>query len=511
MHFSRILDFWFRRNGDKLALSCENDTLSWAELDRASASLAAWLREAGLKPGDRFGCLMTNNLPWCVGYVASLRLGTIFVPLNAMFGSFELRQIEGDADCAMILSTPSQIGKLGIHDGHPQVDEPRLYDRRSQAAATSYADIVSTPREFISADLSDDEVMAICYTSGTTGVPKGATLTHRNIDAAMQGLILGFGLRGGEERSLILAPLGFTGGVISALTPVLAVGGSAWIEKTVDPNRALRLLVDHRITIFGGVPALWERVALAPGFAEADLSAINAAFTGGAPVPRPLLETFLAKGVCIRQQYGFTEGSGGVSAPDKAAAVARPTACGFPLPGIELVIRNDRRQRVAVGEVGEVQARGPQLMQGYWNRPEATADAFIGEWYKTGDLATYDEHGAIVVVDRKKNMLISGGVNIYPAEVERAMASIKGIAEVVVLGIPSEKWGQEVAAVIYAPTLGDADSIMSQARALLGSYKAPKHIRLSPEPLPKTASNKIARTGLLELFERVPSASTQAA
>lgn len=511
MHFSRYIDFWCRRNGDKLALSCDNDTLTWAELDRASASLAAWLTDAGLKRGDRFGCLMTNNLPWCVGYVASLRLGSIFVPLNAMFGSFELQQIEGDADCAMILSTPTQIAKLGISDEHRNVDEPRLYDRHGQRAATNYADIVSTPRAFTSPVLPDDDVMAICYTSGTTGVPKGATLTHRSVDSAMQGLILSFGLRGGEERSLILAPLGFTGGVISALTPVLTVGGSAWIEKAVDPNRALKLLVEHRITIFGGVPALWERVALAPGFAEADLSAINVAFTGGAPVPKPLLDTFLSKGVCIRQQYGFTEGGGGVSAPDKAAAIARPTACGFSLPGIELVIRNEQQQRVAVGEVGEVQARGPQLMQGYWNRPEATADAFIGEWYKTGDLATYDEHGAIVIVDRKKNMLISGGVNIYPAEVERAMASIKGIAEIVVLGIDSEKWGQEVAAVVYAPTLTDAESIMLQARELLGSYKAPKHIRISREPLPKTASNKIARTGLIELFERVSTASSKAA
>lgn len=503
MHFARYLNYWSRRNGSKLALACDNDTLSWAELDCASASLAAYLRDCGVKAGDRFGCLMGNSLPWCVAYCASLRLGTIFVPLNAMFGSFELQQIESDAQCAVILSTPAQIAKLGTPDARADADQPRLYHRCGNVRSEAYADIVATRRVFVDPPLSDDDVMAICYTSGTTGVPKGAALTHRNVDAAMQGLILCFGLRGGEERSLILAPLAFTGGVISALTPVLTIGGSAWIEKSVDPNRALRMLTDHRITIFGGVPALWERVALAPGFAEADLSAIHAAFTGGAPVPKPLLETFLAKGITIRQQYGFTEACGGVSAPDKASAILRPQACGEALPGIDLVIRNELNEQVAPGEIGEIHARGAQLMKHYWNNPEATADAFFGDWYRTGDLATYDDAGAIVVVDRKKNMLISGGINIYPAEVERAMAQIEGVVEVVVLGIDSRQWGQEVAAMVYAPTLGDCDALMRRARELLGSYKAPKHIRLSPQPLPKTASNKIARTGLHELFERL--------
>lgn len=505
MHFNRYVEFWTRRRGEAMAVTCNDESISWRELDRASAALAGYLQEQGLKPGDRFGCLLGNGIPWVVAYVTSLRMGTIFVPLNTMFGRFELEQIVADADCGAVLSCPSQVSKLGIADDSAPQERPRVYLRRGAAAVADYADILAAGRGFTDPLLPDDDVMAICYTSGTTGVPKGAALTHRAVDAAMQGLVLNFGLRGGEERLLILAPLAFTGGVISNLAVMIVLGAGAFVETTVDPARAYKLLTEEGITYFGGVPALWERIAMAPGFESADLSHLRAAFTGGAPVPKPLLEKFLAKGVTIRQQYGFTEGCAGVSSPDAATAAADPGSCGQPLPGIELEIRNEAGQRAAPGEVGEVHARGLQLMLGYWNKPEATRDSFDGEWYRTGDLGHYGEAGDIRIVDRKKNMLISGGVNIYPAEVERALAQIPGVVETLVLGLPSERWGQEVAAIVYGPSITDGSGVLERAREMLGAYKAPKHLRLSPQPLPRTASNKIARTGLQELFEKLPS------
>lgn len=503
MHLSRYLNFWSQRRGNAPALVCEDETLSWTDIDRMSAALAAQLSQSGVRPGDRVGCLLGNSLPWCVGFLASLRLGSIFVPLNAMFGRFELEQIAADAGCAAVLSTPALIAKLGIDASAFPADDVRLFDLRTPGTSAPYDTIIASGQAFSDPLHSDDDVMAICYTSGTTGLPKGAAFTHRAVDTAMQGLVLNFALRGGEERMLILAPLAFTGGVISNLAPWLVSGGTAWIEKSVDPMRAYRLLRDERITFFGGVPALWERIAQAPDFASADLSHLRSAYTGGAPVPRPLLETFRAKGVTIRQQYGFTEGCAGVSSPSIEVAAQYPASCGEALPGIELRICDADGNTVPDGEVGEVFARGPQLMSGYWNKPDETRAAFHGPWYKTGDLARIDEHGCFTIVDRKKNMLISGGVNIYPAEVERAMAQIPGVVECVVLGLPSERWGQEVAAIVHAPTLGDAGAVLDQARALLGSYKAPKHLRISPQPLPKTTSNKIARTALPELFARL--------
>lgn len=497
MHFSRHLAFWTRRLGDMPAITCDSETLSWTQLDRASGALAAHLAGLGVKPGDRVGCLLGNGLPWCVAFAASLRLGSIFVPLNAMFGRFELQQIAADAGCAAILSTPTLIAKLDADDAPASAsDEVQIYDRRRATFASRYADIVAGSQTFETSAHSDDEVMIICYTSGTTGVPKGVALTHRNVDAAIQGVMLNYALRAGEERLLILAPLAFTGGVISNLAVLYAVGGSAWLEKTVDPTRAGRLLREQRITFFGGVPALWERIAQAPDFANADLSHLRTAYTGGAPVPRPLMDAFRAKGVTIRQQYGFSEACGGVSSPSAAEAAADPTSCGRALPAMDLELRDDAGQPVASGEVGEIWARGTQLMRGYWNNAEATREAFAGEWYKTGDLARHNDDGGLVIVDRKKNMLISGGVNIYPAEVERALMQIPGVVECVVFGVASERWGQEVAAIVYGPTLSDAAALLDPARTLLGPCKAPKQLRLSPQQLPKTGSGKITRTGL---------------
>lgn len=497
MHFSRHLTFWTRRLGDTLAISCDGESLSWNQLDRASSALAAHLAGLGVQPGDRVGCLLGNGLPWCVAFAASLRLGSIFVPLNAMFGRFELQQIAADADCAAILSMPTLIAKLAAEDAvTPASDEVQIYDRRRANAAARYADVVSDTIAFEAPARSDDEVMIICYTSGTTGVPKGVALTHRNVDTAIQGVMLNYALRAGEERLLILAPLAFTGGVISNLAVLYAVGGSAWLEKTVDPTRAGRLLREHRITFFGGVPALWERIAQAPDFADADLSHLRTAYTGGAPVPRPLMDIFRAKCVTIRQQYGFSEACGGVSSPSEAEAAADPTSCGRALPAMDLVLRDDAGHPVEHGEVGEIWARGAQLMRGYWNNADATREAFAGEWYKTGDLARLNDDGGLVIVDRKKNMLISGGVNIYPAEVERALAQIPGVVESVVFGVASERWGQEVAALVYGPSIDDTQALIDKARELLGPLKAPKRLRLSPQPLPKTSSGKIARTGL---------------
>ena len=497
MHFSRHLAFWSRRRGDALALSCDDDTLSWSQLDQHSAALAAYLSQSGVKPGDRIGCLLGNSLEWCVAFAASLRMGTIFVPLNAMFGPFELKEIASDAGCTAVLSTPALITKLGINDTeHHAPEQPRLYftNDSGKKPSISYSHIITDARTHTDSVLSDDDVMIICYTSGTTGVPKGVALTHRNVDTAIQGVMLNYALRAGEERLLILAPLAFTGGVISNLAVVFAVGGSGWIEKTVDPARALKRILDHRITLVGGVPALWDRIAQAADFTDADLSHLRTAYTGGAPVPRPLMETFRAKGVTIRQQYGFSEACGGVSSPSEAEAAADPTSCGRALPAMDLELRDDAGQPVAHGEVGEIWACGAQLMRGYWNNADATREAFAGEWYKTGDLARIGDDGGLVIVDRKKNMLISGGVNIYPAEVERALASIPGVLECLVFGVPSERWGEEVAALGHAPTLSDTAALIERARELLGPLKAPKQIHLSPDPLPKTASGKIART-----------------
>ncbi|MBA2933846.1 AMP-binding protein [Sphingomonas sp. CGMCC 1.13654] len=509
MHFDRHMAYYSRYRPHALFAQVEDRALSWEQTDRLAGAMAAGLAERGLKPGDRFGILLRNSLEWCVGFVAAIRLGAIMVPLNTMFGTFELAQIARDAGCAMVLSDPSEIAKLGITDDAAP-DRIAVYDMLRSRAPVSYADLVGSGRAHPRNERSEDDILLVTYTSGTTGVPKGIALSHRAVDSMIHRTGQRVGLEAGQERFLILAPLAFTGGSISNLAVQIGIGGSSWIERSVDPVRALDILVRHRITYMAGVPALWERVAAAPGFPDADLSALKTAVTGGSPVSLDLLNAFLGKGVTIRQQFGVSENCGTTCCPDREGAIANPRSCGPPLPGMELELRDDDGRAVRHGEIGEICFRSAQLMDGYWGKPEATAQAIIDGWYKTGDLGFLDDQGGLVVVDRKKNMLISGGINIYPAEVELAVMQVEGVLEVAVFGLASEAWGQEVAAIVHAPTLSDVAALRDQVRALIGPVKAPKHIVLRREPLPRTVSNKIARIDLAGLYESSRAAAMEA-
>jgi fatty-acyl-CoA synthase len=502
MHFNRYVHYWSRRAPEAIVLTCDGSSLTWGQLDAQSAGLAAYLQAQGIEAGDRVGCLLPNSLEWCVAFVASFRLGAIFVPLNTMFGRFELEQISGDAECRAVISSPREIGKLGHaqHQSSGPEDAVLIYDWLGHGEPAALADIVTESRGFVDHRRSDDDAIAICYTSGTTGTPKGILLTHRSVDTMVQSLILNFNWDIARERFLILAPLAFTGTVICVLAPLLATGGRGYIEKSMDPVRALALIVEERITYMGGVPAIWQRVAAAPGFADADISCLKAGNVGGAPPSRALLDTFLAKGVILRHQYGTSESSGAITSPEDSIALERPDSCGHPLPTFDLEIRDEAGQRALDGSTGEIYIRGPQMMQCYWRNPDATRAAMGDGWYRTGDLGRYDRRWGLFVLDRKKNMLISGGVNVYPAEVERAIATLDGIEEIVVLGVKSERWGDEVVAIAYAPTLQHMDRVVAQARELLGAYKTPRRIVSSPTPLPRTATGKISRGDLQALF-----------
>lgn len=502
MHFNRYIAHWANRRPDAVALSCEDRPISWAEVESRSAQIAAFLVERGIRPGERVGILMENSIEWCLSFIGIFRAGAVAVPFNRMFGAFELDQIARDAGCNIVISCPADIAKLQIT--HDQADPLAIYfyDMADGSVPPEALERVLTAgRPFSDHRRSDDDGIVICYTSGTTGVPKGILLTHRSVDTMIQGLILTFGWTIGAERFIILAPLAFTGTCICVLCPLLATGGTGFIEKGVDPVRALRLIEEEKISYFPGVPALFERLSSAPGFDKADISSIKTGNAGGAPVPRSLLEKFAQKGVIIRQQYGTSEASGAITNPDYDLAMRCPESAGHPLPTFDLEIRDEKRAPVPVNVPGEIWIRGPQMMQGYWQKPDATAEAFDADgWYRTGDLGRYDPELGLFVLDRKKNMLISGGVNVYPAEVERAMAQLPGVEEVAVLGVPSEQWGDEVVAIAYAPVVTDSTVLVDAVREMVGPYKAPRRILLSPEPLPRTASAKIRRQGLPELF-----------
>jgi fatty-acyl-CoA synthase len=502
MHLDRHVAYWASQRAGQPFMTFRDSALSWDELDAQAAALAAHLSDIGVQPGDRVGILLSNCLEWCVGFAANLRIGAITVPLNARYGMFELQAIAHDAECAAILSRPSEMKKLDVVSADGD-DAVTLYQLIGGDTRTPLADIVATGATLPRHAIAGTAPMILTYTSGTTGLPKGIVLTHDAVEAMTLRVGTRFGWELECERLLHLAPLAFTGGVVTNLCAQIVFGGSGWLVDAVDPAVALEQLTANRITMMAGVPALWERVAAAPGFEEADISALKTAITGGAPVPMELVARYARKGVVIRQQFGVSENSGCVSCPDREGATQRPHSCGAPLPGISVEIRDEQDQPVPVGTVGEICLQSPQLMLEYWRNPEATAAAMRGGWYHTGDLGRLDEHGGIIVADRKKNMIISGGVNIYPAEIERAMMTIDGIIEVVVFGLPSPAWGQEVTAIVHAPTHADQAAILARARDLLGSMKAPKRVVLSPDRLPRTSSDKIARNDLQALHDRI--------
>jgi fatty-acyl-CoA synthase len=502
MHFSRFIAYWGDLHRDQTALVCGDARLTWGQLAHQSRAMAAALQDLGVRRGDRVGCLLDNCLEWCVAFGGSIMAGAAFVPLNTAFGYVELREIERDAGCSVVVSTPRLIEKLGVTALEQSPDDIFIFARGRDAAPRPYTDAILSAADFVPPAVSDEDLFAIPYTSGTTGTPKGVMMTHRSTEAMCSSLSLGFGLSS-QERVLIVAPLAYTGGFICNVAPILRLGATGYIERQLDPGQALRRLTEERITSMSGVPALFQRIAEAPGFDEADLSSFVHTTTGGAPVPQWLLQKYQQKGVVLRHSYGCTEGGGNLTLPDPQSAIERPGACGPGLMSIDIQAHDDAGNPVPIGVLGELCLRGDQMMKGYWNNPELTAPSFHDGWYRTGDLGCIDEHGAVVLMDRKKNMVISGGVNIYPAEVERRIGTLAGVAEVAAFGIPSHEWGEELVAIVYARSPLDAEALRVEARHQLGPIKCPKRFVISSNPLPRTNTNKINRTGLRALFKEL--------
>lgn len=497
MNLGRYSAYWARLRGDSPALVFRGEAMSWAEFDRSVDGVAASLQRLGVVKGDRVGVLLNNCVEWAISYAAVFRIGALLVPLNPRYGDNELKLIDGQMACAVVVSNPELIAKLGVNAAGAN-GEVGLYAMRSGAVETfSQAAASGACPDAVETQPSDPA--AICFTSGSTGLPKGAVLSHEAIMANAHSEILAFRWTS-EERVLLLAPFAFTGGVISVFTPAYVAGACTYIEEVPSPERALELILQEGITSITAVPILFERIAACPGFEAGDLSRLRTAITGGAPVSESLLKRYAERGVCIRQTYGCTEGCGMLAAPTERDALAKPWSCGWALPSVDIRIVDAADRPCGVGEAGEILLRGIQVTSGYWNNPEANAQSWLDGWYRTGDMGLIDEDGHLRIVDRKKSMIITGGVNVYPAEVERGMSALPDVAEVIVFGRPDDMWGERVVAVVYGPQEAAAQSLLDACKPLLGSYKAPKELIVSDRPLPRTTSGKISRGEIDRLY-----------
>ena len=331
-------------------------------------------------------------------------------------------------------------------------------------------------------------------------------LTHRSWDYASRARALQSQMSG-ADRVLLPFPLAFTGGLSVAMTTMWC-GATLVLEPAFDASRALDLIEQQRISVFMAVPLIYQQMADLPRFAAADLSSLRIASTGGAAVPPALLQTYLDRDVIVVQTYTLTEATAGGTTLPSHDGLRKLGSAGVPAMHSELRVVREDGEPCAVGEVGEIAIRGPEVMVGYWNNPEATAAALVDGWLRTGDLGYLDEEGYLFVVDRAKDMLISGGLNVYPAEIEKLLAALPGVTELAVIGVPDREWGETPAVIAVGDDAVTPASVLDACRGVLADFKMPRYLVVRTEPLPRNMSGKVLKRELRTAYHDLQSTAT---
>ncbi|HTK61237.1 MAG TPA: AMP-binding protein [Pseudonocardia sp.] len=502
MNLAEIGEFWARWQPEAVAIRMGGVDVSWAELDRRTRALAAGLQASGIYRGDRVGILAGNSIEWCELVLATFRVGAVVVPLNVRLSPPEISSLVADSGCTAV-AMDSELAQRyrQIADRHAEVLRIGITDE--VPADVSVSALRATSEAFredgAEGPVEDDDVAIIGYTSGTTGKPRGVMLTHGNVLASANQWRQADGWTR-DTNLLLCVPLAFTGGIVNNFMGTYGCGGTLVLEAGFDPVRALELIVSTPITAMAGVPVMFQGIASAPGFADADLSAFRTAITGGSPVPPSLLKTYQDKGVMIRQAYALTEASGSVCILPAEYALERHASAGLPQVHTRIRVVDEEGRATPAGEVGEIQVAGPQVMKGYWNDREASAAALAGGWLRTGDLGALDSDGFLSVVDRRNDKIISGGLNLYPAEIENVVAGFPGVTEVGAYGVPHPRWGETVAVSVGGAGI-DVAELVAHCRANLGDYKVPRFVTIATDPLPRSMSGKILRRELRATFD----------
>lgn len=458
---------------------------TYATLDRAINRAARWIVERyGPKSGARIATLARNAGDIVILQLACVRAGAIFTPFNWRLAPAEIAVLIEDADPSAIFR--DREFPLPDYDG--EVFE--LAALEEITGGCSDAPPTDTRRAF-------GEVSTLLYTSGTSGRPKGVMLSEENAFWGCTNFILGNGV---SRRSVFLCdmPLFHTAGLYAATrTPILA-GGTVLISKGFDAEKTLARIADpgNGVTHYFSVPQMAQMLRSQPGFDPEMLRGLEVWAVGGAPNPAAQVARFAREGIRMSDGFGMSEtGSNfGMPVDNMALVIAKAGSCGLPYMALEARIVDEEGRDVAEGETGELWLKGPGVTKGYWNQPEKTAEAFHDGWFKTGDAAYRDEDGFYFLVDRKKDMFISGGENVYPAEVEAAIAELDAVAEAAVIGVADERWGEVGRAYVIAAAGATitADEILDHCRARLAKYKTPKTVVVT-DNIPRTASGKVQK------------------
>jgi fatty-acyl-CoA synthase len=463
--------------------------LSYSMLNELANKAATHLQdECGIRLGDRVAILAENSLEHIILFGSAQKLGFTIVPLNFRLTAAELEIVISDAAPRVLLFEEkfrSVLQNIPSVKGVSVVAELNEWSHSLQSKNSEYTGIWHS-------HITPDLPLLLLYTSGTTGVPKGAMYSHQMLLWNSINTGMSWDLTA-QDRTVDCLPLFHTGGWNVLLTPLLHRGGTTILMKKFDADAVLRLLETERCTLFMGVPTVLQMLASSSLFEQTDLSPMRYVVAGGEPMPLPLIETWQRRGIAVRQGYGMTEVGPNIFSLHHNDAMRKIGSIGRPNFYVQARLVDDNGNDVGADKTGELLVRGPMVTPGYWQKPDSTREAFLdGGWFCTGDLARRDAEGYYYITDRKKNMFISGGENVYPAEIERVLYLNEAVQEVAVIGVADEKWGEVGKAfVVRKPSSNlDAETLQAYCRERLAAYKVPKHIEFLEE-LPKNDAGKI--------------------
>ena len=494
-----------RRTPDKVALRFGNSALTFSQFDERVTRLANALASRGVRKGDRVAVFMTNRIEMVESYFACCRLGAVCVPVNFRLVADEVGYIVNDCGASALLVDGGLAGLART----VRQSVPALATCFVTGAPAEDAGPGAEPYEGVTAaasseaphiDVAEHDLAFIMYTSGTTGRPKGAMLSHFNLFMNTANMMVEMSITGADEVWLSGLPLFHIGG-LNGILPYFLVGGTSVILASgqFDANTVVDILEREQITGCYFVPTQWQQICAVPGIRERDFK-LRRIMWGASIAPPSVLQAMAGTfpGVPTYNAFGQTEMSSVTCVLKGEDAIRKMGSVGKAANNVEARIVDDDMNDVSVGEVGEIVYRGPTVLQGYWEKPEATAESFTGGWFHSGDLCRMDDDGYITVVDRKKDMIISGGENIYCSEVEAAIESHPKVREVAIIGISHEKWVETPRAVIVPVDRADAptfEDITAHVRDRLASYKKPTSMVIVDE-LPRNASGKVLKTVL---------------
>lgn len=480
------LAWWAKSRGDRIAISLGDDGVLWSEWVPWIDRVAERLIELGVETGDRVNVCAANSIEYCTLAMAIMRAGGIVAPLNTRFTAHELCEIVEDHSPRLIFAEASQTEKF-LDCGVLLLDIAEV------------AELRNGPLARIEREISPDNCTVIISTSGSTAKPKGVMFSHRTMLAYIQATLMEDNALSDGGGVIVVAPLATSAGMVQ-LVHYAVLGCTLYFEPVFVAERFLEIIEKKKIVNFAGAPAFFERIAALPRFAEADLSSLRMVSVGGARVTRDLFNAWAAKGLIIRQTYGQTEAGGNSTVMPARFAEEFPEKCGWG--GIfthhRIVDRSGRD--VPPNTEGEILIRGPGMMLGYWNNPQATAEVIRDGWLHTGDIGKMDELGLITFVDRVKDIIVSGGLNISAAEIERAVLEFPGILEAAVIAAHDPKFQETPLAIVYSEGPVDVAALIQHCNARLADFKVPRFVAVRDEPLPRLATQKISKPALREEY-----------